>query len=165
MAAVDVKDLYKSFRLRLKPEGKSNPLRRRERKTVQAVDGITFTVEPGELLAFIGPNGAGKSTTIKLLTGILYPDSGSIEVLGIDPHKQRKELAYRIGTVFGQKSQLWFHLPPGDSFRLNYSRTFTISTESKPPSGSTSSPRCLGSRISSTHRYANSPLDNASGAR
>ena len=118
MPAVDVKDLSKTFRLRLKSEGKHKRFLRRETSYVNAVNDINFTVESGELLAFIGPNGAGKSTTIKLLTGILYPDSGRIRVLGIDPHKQRKALAYRIGTVFGQKSQLWFHLPPGDSFRL-----------------------------------------------
>jgi ABC-2 type transport system ATP-binding protein len=87
-------------------------------RPVRAVDGVSFTVERGEVLAFIGPNGAGKSTTIKCITGILYPTTGSIEVLGMDPHKRRKALAYKIGTVFGQKSQLWFHLPPLDSLRL-----------------------------------------------
>jgi ABC-2 type transport system ATP-binding protein len=85
---------------------------------VHAVDGVTFQVERGEVLAFIGPNGAGKSTTIKCMTGILYPTSGSITVLGMDPHRRRTALAYRIGTVFGQKSQLWFHLPPLDSLIL-----------------------------------------------
>nr|MDA3846299.1 ATP-binding cassette domain-containing protein [Vallitaleaceae bacterium] len=69
-------------------------------------------------LAFIGPNGAGKSTTIKMLTGILYPTVGHIDVLGFTPTRERKKLAYKIGTVFGQKSQLWFHLPPMDSFKL-----------------------------------------------
>jgi ABC-2 type transport system ATP-binding protein len=85
---------------------------------VHAVDDISFNVDRGEILAFLGPNGAGKSTTIKLITGILFPTSGGIEVLGMDPHRKRKSLAYRIGTVFGQKSQLWFHLPPLDSLRL-----------------------------------------------
>ena len=70
------------------------------------------------MLAFIGPNGAGKSTTIKLITGILYPTSGSIRVLGLDPHRERKALARRIGTVFGQRSQLWYHLPPLDTMLL-----------------------------------------------
>jgi ABC-2 type transport system ATP-binding protein len=72
----------------------------------------------GEILAFLGPNGAGKSTTIKMLTGILYPTSGDISVLGFTPGTDRKKLSFRIGSVFGQKSQLWFHLPPMDSFKL-----------------------------------------------
>lgn len=72
----------------------------------------------GRELAFIGPNGAGKSTTIKMLTGILYPDGGRVEVLGIDPAKRRRQLAYQIGTVFGQKEQLWTHLTPYDNFRF-----------------------------------------------
>ena len=85
---------------------------------IRAVDRVSFGVEEGEVLAFIGPNGAGKSTTIKMLTGILYPDSGRVEVLGIDPVKKRKQLAYQIGTVFGQKEQLWTHLTPYDNFRF-----------------------------------------------
>lgn len=85
---------------------------------IKAVDKISFSVEEGEVLAFIGPNGAGKSTTIKMLTGILYPDGGQVEVLGIDPVKKRKQLAYQIGTVFGQKEQLWTHLTPYDNFRF-----------------------------------------------
>src|SRR5262249_17723990 len=72
----------------------------------------------GEILAFIGPNGAGKSTTIKMLTSILHPDSGNIKVLGLDPVKDRKQLAYKIGTVFGQKEQLWAHLTPYDNFKF-----------------------------------------------
>lgn len=70
------------------------------------------------MLALIGPNGAGKSTTMKLLTGILHPDGGTVEVLGMDPTKKRKRLAYEIGTVFGQKEQLWTHLTPYDNFRF-----------------------------------------------
>lgn len=66
------------------------------------------------MIAFIGPNGAGKSTTIKMLTGILYPNKGDIKVLGFDPRTDRKKLAYEIGTVFGQKEQLWTHLTPYD---------------------------------------------------
>lgn len=86
--------------------------------TVSAVKDISFDVYEGDILAFIGPNGAGKSTTIKMLTGILKPTNGNVKVLGLDPQMQRKKLAYHIGTVFGQKSQLWFHLPPIDSFKL-----------------------------------------------
>ena len=75
-------------------------------------------MEDGELLGFIGPNGAGKSTTIKILTGILFPTSGQAEVLGYVPWKQRQQLAYKIGTVFGQRPQLWYHLPAIDTFIL-----------------------------------------------
>lgn len=70
------------------------------------------------MLAFLGPNGAGKSTTIKMLTGILHPSSGSAKVLGLSPWKERKQLSFSIGSVFGQKSQLWYHLPPADTFEL-----------------------------------------------
>jgi ABC-2 type transport system ATP-binding protein len=119
--ALKVTDLTKVFRVKEKLPGLSGSIKSivsPSYRTVRAVDGISFSVEPGEILAFIGPNGAGKSTTIKLITGILYPTSGSIEVLGLDPHRKRRALAYRIGTVFGQRSQLWFHLPPLDSLKL-----------------------------------------------
>ena len=86
--------------------------------TVEAVAGISFAVERGERLAYIGPNGAGKSTSIKMLTGILYPTSGEAEVLGIVPWKQRRALAARIGTLFGQRSQLWYQLTPRQTFDL-----------------------------------------------
>ena len=89
-----------------------------EKKTVHAVDDLSFSVKAGERLAFIGPNGAGKSTTIKMLTGILFPTSGSIRVLGLDPSKDRKKLAYAIGTVFGQRSQLFPNLPLVDSLEF-----------------------------------------------
>jgi len=118
---IRVENLTKDFRVRARREGALASIRSLfapRTRAIRAVDGISFAVERGELLAFIGPNGAGKSTTIKLITGILYPDAGRIDVLGLDPHRDRRRLAYRIGTVFGQKSQLWFHLPPIDSFRL-----------------------------------------------
>ncbi len=89
-----------------------------EKKMITAVDHISFSVQQGESVAFIGPNGAGKSTTIKMLTGILYPTSGAARVLGFDPQKQRRQLSYKIGTVFGQRSQLVFNLPVRDSFHL-----------------------------------------------
>ncbi len=118
---VHVRGLTKHFRIKTKEPGFAASVRsvvRPTYRTVKAVQGIDFAIQPGEVLAFIGPNGAGKSTTIKLITGILHPDGGTVTVLGLDPHKARKALAYRIGTVFGQKSQLWFHLPPTDSFHL-----------------------------------------------
>lgn len=87
-----------------------------EIREITAVSRVSFSVKAGERIAFIGPNGAGKSTTIKMLTGILFPTAGSISVLGLDPTKDRKKLAYRIGTVFGQRSQLLPNLPITDSF-------------------------------------------------
>ena len=87
-------------------------------ETVYAVKDVSFQIEKGETIAFIGPNGSGKSTTIKMMTGILFPNQGSIKVLGLSPQEQRIELTRRIGCVFGQKSNLWFHLPPFDSFKL-----------------------------------------------
>ena len=113
--------INKEFRTKIKREGFAGSLRsvvKPEYKQVQAVKDISFSVEKGEILAFIGPNGAGKSTTIKMLTGILYPTSGEIDVMGLNPARDRMKLSYRIGSVFGQKSQLWFHLPPSDSFLL-----------------------------------------------
>ena len=89
-----------------------------ESKEITAVDNISFSVEKGERVAFIGPNGAGKSTTIKMLTGILFPTSGEVSVLGLDPVKDRKKLAYQIGTVFGQRSQLLPNLPLTDSLEF-----------------------------------------------
>jgi ABC-2 type transport system ATP-binding protein len=91
---------------------------RRERHIVDAVNGISFTVERGELLGYLGPNGAGKSTTIKMLTGILVPSSGTVSVGGLDPSRRRIELAHRIGAMFGQRIQLWWDLPLADSFEL-----------------------------------------------
>ena len=79
---------------------------------------MTFTIEPGECVGYIGANGAGKSTTIKMLTGILVPTSGTVRVCGLDPVRQRTALARRIGVVFGQRSQLWWDLPLRESFRL-----------------------------------------------
>ncbi len=89
-----------------------------EKKEIKAVDDISFNVKSGERVAFIGPNGAGKSTTIKMLTGILYPTAGKVNVLGLDPSKDRKKLAYKIGTVFGQRSQLLPNLPLTDSLEF-----------------------------------------------
>ena len=90
----------------------------RNRREVTAVDGVTFRVEPGELVGYIGPNGAGKSTTIKMLTGILYPTEGRASVAGLTPSAERKMLAKRIGVVFGQRRQLWWDLPLRESFDL-----------------------------------------------
>ncbi|MBN2386253.1 MAG: ATP-binding cassette domain-containing protein [Anaerolineales bacterium] len=121
MPAIQVTNLHKNFQTKRKAVGLRGSLRslvRAEYGTVEAVRGLSFAMDPGELLGFIGPNGAGKSTTIKILTGILFPSSGQATVLGFVPWKQRRQLAYQIGTVFGQRPQLWYHLPAIDTFSL-----------------------------------------------
>ena len=114
---IKINNLNKQFTFSVKNENRSflSNLFSPEKKSVIAVNNINFNVYAGERLAFIGPNGAGKSTTIKMLTGILYPSSGVISVLGLNPQEQRKSLAYKIGTVFGQRSQLFPNLPLTDS--------------------------------------------------
>ncbi|HEY8372615.1 MAG TPA: ATP-binding cassette domain-containing protein [Pseudonocardiaceae bacterium] len=113
MSLIEVQHLRRTFRVSRKV-GRF----RRQRHEVVAVESVSFTVEPGETVGYVGPNGAGKSTTIKMLTGILVPTSGSVRVCGLDPSRQRRELARRIGVVFGQRSQLWWDLPLRDSFEL-----------------------------------------------
>lgn len=107
-AAVVVDKLSKTFRV-----AGSGP-----RRSVAAVRNISFEVEQGERPAYIGPNGAGKSTSIKILTGILHPTSGGATVLGYTPWTERKKLVRHIGTLFGQRSQLWFQLTPRQTFDL-----------------------------------------------
>jgi ABC-2 type transport system ATP-binding protein len=119
--AIEVRDLKKIFRVPERRPGMGDALRqlfRARTRDVVAVDGISFTIERGERVAFDGPNGAGKSTTIKVLSGILYPDGGEAKVAGHVPWKERRALGFRIGTVFGQRTQLWYHLPAGDTFDL-----------------------------------------------
>lgn len=121
MPAVTACGLFKTFQAKTRSPGLGGALGslfRPRRREVKAVDGVSFTVQEGEALAFIGPNGAGKSTTIKILTGILHPTAGEARVLDRVPWRERERLAFDIGSVFGQKSQLWFHLPPVDSFEL-----------------------------------------------
>ena len=120
--AVELQELTKSFRVR-RSTGRGIAARLRDvvapqTHAVVAVDRLSFSVRPGERVAFIGPNGAGKSTTLKILAGILHPDGGTVRVLGLVPSHQRHALAFRIGTVFGQRSQLWYQLPPRDTFAL-----------------------------------------------
>lgn len=111
---IDVHDLGRSFDVRRRVEGR----RRRSRESVVAVHDLTFSVGAGEMVGYIGPNGAGKSTTIKMLTGILVPSAGRVRVAGMDPSRDRVELARRIGVVFGQRSTLWWDLPLRDSYDL-----------------------------------------------
>jgi ABC-2 type transport system ATP-binding protein len=110
---IQLRDVHKHFVVRSR-RGRL----RRERREVRAVDGISYSIEPGTMVGYLGPNGAGKSTTVKMLTGILVPTSGEIRVAGLDPARQRIELTRRIGVVFGQRSQLWWDLPLADSFDL-----------------------------------------------
>jgi ABC-2 type transport system ATP-binding protein len=110
---IDVRDLRRDFVVR-RPAGRL----RRQRHVVHAIDGVSLSVARGECVGYIGANGAGKSTTIKILTGVLVPTAGEVRVCGMQPVRQRRELARRIGVVFGQRSQLWWDLPLTDSFRL-----------------------------------------------
>ncbi len=126
--AVRVDGLAKNFQVKQKAAGLRGSVRalwKPTRTEVQAVFDVSFVLEEGEILAFIGPNGAGKSTTIKMLTGILHPTNGNATVLGYTPWRDRRKLGYQIGTVFGQKPQLWYHLPAEDTFRL-FARIYEV---------------------------------------
>jgi ABC-2 type transport system ATP-binding protein len=119
--AIEVVELSKCFSSRKRRPGFKAALAdlfHAPRQEHVAVDGLSFRIAPGERVAFVGPNGAGKSTTIKMLCGILHPTGGTASVLGFTPWRQRHPLAYRIGTVFGQRTQLWYHLPAADTFAL-----------------------------------------------
>ncbi len=118
---IRVEGLSKAFRVDKRREGLRGALRdlfRREQTEVRAVDSVTFSVAQGEMIGLIGPNGAGKSTTLKILTGILVPSAGLVEVNGLVPWKDRIRHVAGIGAVFGQRSSLWWDLPVGDSLRL-----------------------------------------------
>ena len=120
MAIIELEGLTKHFRVVRKRVGPTGPFARFRRETidVKAVENMSFTIQAGEMVGYIGPNGAGKSTTIKMLTGILVPTSGHVRVAGFEPSRRRRELARRIGVVFGQRTQLWWDLPLRDSFEL-----------------------------------------------
>ena len=120
-AVITVQDLRKSYRYASRRGGLLGAIGGAfspDYKLIDAVDGISFEIAAGERVAIIGPNGAGKSTTLKMLSGILEPTSGDARVFGLTPWRERKALAYRIGVVFGQRSQLWGELPARDSFAL-----------------------------------------------
>jgi ABC-2 type transport system ATP-binding protein len=123
MPAVVAENLVKTYRAAVrKGEGLAAAFRglfRREYKDVRAVDGVSFAVEPGEMIAFLGPNGAGKTTTLKMLAGLIYPTSGGATVLGYVPWERTNDYRRRFALVMGQKNQLWWDLPARESFRLH----------------------------------------------
>lgn len=115
---IRVSELCRNYKVAKRGNNIVNFLFSREYSIIEAVKDISFDISKGEMVGFIGPNGAGKSTTIKMLSGILTPSSGGITVMGNDPFKKRRQNAYQIGVVFGQRSQLWWDLPIGDTFML-----------------------------------------------
>ena len=121
MSFIEVKHINKTFKVPIKSSGKFSTLKTffsRKYKYIDAIKDISFSIKKGEVVGYIGPNGAGKSTTIKVLSGILVPDSGSVVINKKVPWKDRKEYVKDIGVVFGQRSQLWWDIPAIDSFKL-----------------------------------------------
>ena len=121
MSLIEAENLYKTFKIYNQGEDIKGYLKSfvsRDYEEVNAVEDLNLEIESGEMIGYIGSNGAGKSTTVKMLTGILEPSSGKIEVDGRDPNRERKKNAMNIGVVFGQKTQLWWDLPVKESFRL-----------------------------------------------
>jgi len=121
MAIIEVEHVVKDYITVVKKPGIHAALKSLlfpEKKTVRAVDDISFTIEPGEIIGYIGPNGAGKSTMIKMLSGILHPTSGEIRVCGISPQQNRKAVVQNLGVVFGQRTQLYWDLQLRESFEL-----------------------------------------------
>jgi len=121
MSLIKAENLDKTFRIYSQGSGIKGYLKsfvKRDYEEIHAVEGLELEIDEGEMIGYIGSNGAGKSTTVKMLTGILEPSSGLIEVDGRNPHRERKKNAVNIGVVFGQKTQLWWDLPVKESFKL-----------------------------------------------
>ena len=121
MAVISVEGLTKTFKVVRKEPGLWGSIKalvKREYETVRAVEKVSFDIEAGELVGFIGPNGAGKTTTLKCLSGLLYPTGGDIQVLGYKPWERKSELQKQFSLVMGQKNQLWWDLPPIETWRL-----------------------------------------------
>jgi ABC-2 type transport system ATP-binding protein len=122
MSMIEATGLTKTYRVVQKKEGVRGALSglwRREYREVRAVDNISFTIEPGEMVAFLGPNGAGKTSTLKMLSGLIYPSSGAARVMGYVPWLRADAFRRQFSLVMGQKNQLWWDLPAGDSFELH----------------------------------------------
>src|SRR6516165_8769131 len=122
MPIIEASGLSKTYRVYQKKEGLLGALRglfRREYKEVKAVENVHFAIEQGEIVGFLGPNGAGKTTTLKMLAGLIYPTSGTTLVLGHVPWRREDAFRRRFALVMGQKNQLWWDLPAGDSFQLH----------------------------------------------
>lgn len=122
MPAIQVKHLQKNFRVYKKEPGIMGSLKSmvsRQHFDVKAANDVSFTIETGELIGFIGPNGAGKTTTLKCLSGLIYPSSGEVSVLGYTPFDRKHDFLKKISLVMGQKNQLWWDLPASESFLLN----------------------------------------------
>ena len=121
MSYISVKNISKTFKVGIRKGGLKSAIRsfiKRNYKYIKAVDDISFSIDKGEIVGYIGPNGAGKSTTIKILSGILIPDEGSVKINEITPWKKRESYVRKIGVVFGQRSQLWWDIPAIDTFNL-----------------------------------------------
>lgn len=121
MSFINVQDISKTFKVAKRRSGLKATLKsffKRNYIYVEAVKDISFQIEKGEIVGYIGPNGAGKSTTIKILSGILVPDSGKCTINGLVPYKDRQKYVKDIGVVFGQRSQLWWDIPAEDTFDL-----------------------------------------------
>ena len=122
MPIIEAQGLTKVYRVYQKREGLLGALRglfQREHREVRAVDDVSFTIEPGEIVGFLGPNGAGKTTTLKMLSGLIYPTTGTASVLGHVPWEREDAFRRRFALVMGQKNQLWWDLPAADSFQLH----------------------------------------------
>ncbi|HIS49370.1 MAG TPA: ATP-binding cassette domain-containing protein [Candidatus Gallacutalibacter pullistercoris] len=131
MSFIEVRNLCKEYRIVQTEKGISGAVKslfHRQYTVKQAVNDVSFSLEKGEVVGYIGPNGAGKSTTMKMLSGVLIPTSGSVEVGGLVPYRQRRENARHIGVVFGQRSQLYWDLPISDTFDL-YESLYDIPKE------------------------------------
>lgn len=119
---IKVSNLSKTYKVHRKEPGFKGTLKsffNRKYETVPAIKDISFNIEPGELIGFIGPNGAGKTTTLKCLSGLLYPSGGEVQVLGYEPFQRKSPFLKQIALVMGQKNQLWWDLPPTETFLLN----------------------------------------------